>query len=93
MALIGNTVRIYAEFRDWSKALGDPTELTLTFYDRRRNVLSTVPAASIVKDELGKYHYDYTIPDTASPVIVYEFKGKLSATPIVTRGEIPVRWS
>lgn len=93
MALIGNTVRVRAEFRGWDKALADPTDLALKFYARRRTQLGTaVAAGSLTKVSAGIYYYDYTIPDTASPEIIYEFSGTLQGMPIVGRGEIPVRW-
>ena len=92
MAFIGNTVRIKGTFRDWNGALGDPTGLTLKLYDQLRNQIGAT-LSSFTHEGTGVYHYDYVIPDVQTPYLVYEWAGTLSGTPILGRGEIPVRWA
>jgi hypothetical protein len=95
MALVGNTVRLTAKFYDFNNALADPAGIvaTLKFYDSKKNQIGvTVNLTVANKVSTGIMRYDYTIPNTTSPFIIYEFSGTVDGVPSLDRGSIPVRW-
>lgn len=96
MALVGNTVKVQASFFNFANALIDPTvgSIFVKFYDSKMNVLSgpTLLTVAANKVSTGIFVYNYTIPVTTSPTIIYEFVATVDAVPSLNRGVIPVRW-
>lgn len=63
MATRGTTERLTASFFDTPGGPAeDPTTLTLTIYLNAAPVFGPVTLPSIVKDGVGRYHYDYMVP-------------------------------
>lgn len=95
MALVGNTVRLTAKFYNFNNALSDPAGIlaTLKFYDSKKNQIgATVNLTVANKISTGIMQYDYNIPNTTSPFIIYEFSGTVDAVISLDRGSIPIRW-
>lgn len=94
MAYIGNTIRLRASFYNFSDVLTDPTAITLKFYDQKRvQIGSDISITVANKVSTGIYEYDYTIPNTTSSAIVYEWRGLISGEVSLARGVIPLRWA
>lgn len=95
MPFIGNTIRLVVKFKDFDQEYADPDEIILRFYDHRRNQIGGDITLNLVTDKIdtGIYQYTYTIPDTVSRSIIFEFTGDLDGTPSIGRGEIPLRWA
>ena len=74
MALIGNTVKLKAEFINYDGKQLDVHDVTLTIYDERKRVVLTVPEANLSKNGTGNFSYDYLVPEGATPYY-YEFSG------------------
>lgn len=92
MALIGDTIRLRAEFRTWDGLAADPENIELRIYDKdRRQIGETISISSGHRTALGAYQYDFIVPNQSSPVY-YEFSGLLEDAPIVARSRIEVDW-
>lgn len=86
--VMGDTIRLCAEFRDWNGELSDPDNVELTIYDQNKNKIVTLNPD---KEDTGIYFYDYTIELNDSVPITFEYKGILSGTPATRRKSfIPV---
>lgn len=94
---VGTTVRLRATFYSLDGVLTDPTAITVTIYDARRNVLSTTTLNLVSsKESTGVYRYDYTIPASIRDrdgELYYEFAGTVGGVASVERAPLPVRWS
>ena len=88
MPLIGNTVRLKAEFRDFNGELTDIENPRVVVYDSKRKVILDAEPERI---EEGKYQYDYVIPNVIGP-LYFEFAGAIEGLPILGRTIIDKRW-
>jgi hypothetical protein len=88
MAINGDTVRLTATFKNFADTLVDPTSITVKFYDQSKTQIGTT-ITEVVKDDVGVYHYDYTIPDGYKK-IYYEWTGMIDDKPSVERDIIQV---
>lgn len=85
MALMKNTVRLRAEFRNFDQELSDPSDITLTIYKQVNNqIMTSASPADIVRESLGTYHYDYLVPLGVGN-LYYEWSGTLDTTVITNR--------
>ena len=89
MALIGNTVRLEAEFEDFDGELVSPDDVKVIIYDGRREIIHK---ADVTPYETGKYHYDYTIPAEPLGQLYVEFSGMLAGKPKAGRTTLERRW-
>jgi hypothetical protein len=90
VSLIGNTVRLKGEFKDFDGVLTAVDNVVLKVYDGyKKQVGEDVP---LVATEIGKYQYDYVIPNDVVGPLYYEFKGELSGNPILGRAIIDYAW-
>ena len=95
MPLIGNTVRLKAEFKDLDGNLTDIEEPKVVVYDSNREVIL---AAEPERVGVGKYQYDLIVPDykeagKQNEPLVFEFSGSLEDKPIVGRASFERMWS
>ncbi len=89
MPLVGNTVRLKAEFRDFNGEHVSPDNVILRIYDGyKKQVSEDIP---VLPTSLGKYQYDYVIPDVIGP-LYFEFVGTIGGLPILGRAIIDKRW-
>lgn len=92
MPLIGNTIKLRAEFKDFDGIPYDPTDITLTVYDDNRVLVSgPISLGEGNKISNGVYEYDYTIP-AGNTNLVYEFKGLIGGKPVLGRSKISRTW-
>ena len=89
MPLVGNTVRLKAEFRDFNGEYVSPDNVILRIYDGyKKQVGEDIP---VLPSDVGKYQYDYVIPDVIGP-LYFEFSGEIDGKPILGRTIIDKRW-
>jgi hypothetical protein len=81
-AVIGDTIRLSAEFKDWDGLPADLDDVTITIYDQNKEEMESFTP---IRDDVGKYYYDYTVKLNESVPITFEYKGMLSNTPITRR--------
>ncbi len=92
MPLIGDTVRLKAEFRTFAGIVADPTDITLKVYNAyRRQIGEAIAIGPEHRTGPGAYQYDYTLPE-GTDVIYYEWSGMLEGLPVVARGRMPALW-
>lgn len=90
MAIIGDTIKLQVEFYDWDGNLATPTATTLKIYDiRKTEILQATP----ILVGVGKYEYEYTIPQLPGNMFYYEFSGILEGAPIVSRKKFDNIWA
>ncbi len=89
MPLIGNTVRLKAEFKDFNGEYVSPENVILRIYDvYKKQVGEDIPVSP---SGVGKYQYDYVIPDIAG-TLYFEFVGTIGGLPILGRATIDKKW-
>lgn len=73
----GDMVRISAAFTNLSDVPADPTTITLKIRVDDSTISTFVFGSSaMVKDSVGNYHYDYTVPTTNTTCKVeYRWEG------------------
>ena len=67
--IIGNTVRLRAEFKDLDDNYYDPDDVVVTVYNCSMTAIATTDAT---RDSTGQYYHDYTL--TADDY-AFEFSG------------------
>ncbi len=89
MALIGNTVRLKAEFKDFNGEYVSPENVILRIYDGyRKQIGEDIPVSPIA---VGKYQYDYVIPDVVG-TLYFEYVGTIGGLPILGRAAVDKKW-
>jgi len=93
MALIGNTVRLKAEFRDYEGMLmdPDPESVRLTLYDGRRKRIGE----SIIPErvETGIYRHEHVVTGDDLRPVYFEFAGTAGGMPILGRAILESEWT
>lgn len=97
MAIIGNTIRLSAEFKSFAGVYTDPTLVTLKIYDKNMaQIGETVVLGDAHKNGIGKYYYDYLVPDDKrlgiNTLTFYEFCGIIDGEPALNRGQFIREW-
>jgi hypothetical protein len=88
MALIGNTIRLKAQYETFAGVLSDPAQIQLTITVRNTGQVLIVRSGSeITRESEGVYYYDYTIPDGIDN-LMEEWYGILENSDIINRKEI-----
>ncbi len=89
--IIGNTVRLHAEFRDSAGQLEDADAVKVRIYDGGRNLLEEHDVAPYAT---GQYQHNYTIPQDPVPGILYfEFSGECGTYDAVGRSTLERVWA
>jgi len=89
MPLIGDTIRLKAEFKDFNGEHVSPENVYLRIYDGYKKQVGE--DILVLPSDVGKYQYDYVIPDVIGP-LYFEFVGTLEGLPILGRATIDKRW-
>lgn len=93
MALMGNTIKIRAEFEDFSGVHMDPETVELKIYDYAHRVIEgPIQIQESHKIDIGVYEYPYTVP-YGKDELYYEFTGVIEGNPSVGRGKITRKWT
>ena len=90
MALIGNTIRITAEFVTWAGSKADAEKPKLTVYQG----LTPIETIELTEENhigVGRYQVDYIIPEGRS-ALVFELKGLVEGMPEIARIEEKRIW-
>ncbi len=89
--IIGNTVRLHAEFRDSAGQLEDADDVKVRIYDGGRNLLEEHDVAPYAT---GQYQHNYTIPQDPVPgILYYEFAGECGTYDAVGRSTLERVWA
>jgi len=94
VALVKNTIRLYATFTTFSDLFSDPTEITLTIREVNDKTLISsysYSASTITRESEGVYYATLTMPEGIGS-LEYEWTGTLEDYPIVNRGTIAREW-
>lgn len=91
MPLIGDTVRLKAEFRDFDGEYVDPDEVKVKLFDGGKKQLGE----DITPDRVdtGKYQCDYVVPSGGPGPLYFEFSGMIGGMPVVGRATIAREWA
>ena len=90
MPLIGDTIRLKGEFKDFDENYADPDDVKLVIYDgQKRQIEESTP----LNPEVGKYYYDYTVPSGSTSTMYFEFIGTIGGMPVVGRKSFERKWS
>jgi hypothetical protein len=93
MAVIGNTIKLRAEFKDYEGNLCDPDSVELRILDNmKRQLGDTMIVSTIYRVSTGIYEYPFVVPDGAGQ-LTYEFRGTIEGNPAIGRGTITRTWS
>jgi len=95
MPLIGNTIRLKAEFRNFNGELFDIENPKVVVYDSNREVILSAEPERV---GVGKYQYDLIVPDykeagKQKEPLVFEFSGEIDGQPVVGRSSFERVWS
>lgn len=85
----GNTVRLTGRFYDWADQPTDPEAVKLLILNDKYQVIKTVSAEEIKRQEIGVYHY-YYVTDTIG-ILYYEWNGTINGYPSLKRRSIIVK--
>ena len=85
MPLIGDTIRLKGEFKDFNGKLTDIENPKVVVYDSKRKVILDAEPERVEK---GKYQYDLIVPDykeagKQNEPLVFEFSGEIGGQPVV----------
>jgi len=90
MPLVGDTVRLKSEFKDYNGELVDPDDVKIIIYDSRyKKIEEFTPSRS----EKGRYCLDYTIPSGETNIMYFEFQGKIDDKPVLGRMGFKRKWA
>ena len=89
MPIIGNTIRLFAEFSTFSGVLSDPVNIVLEIYDTDQTY--TFSGSQITKQSVGIYYCDFTIPN-GQGWLNYKWSALLEDEAIVNKGKIEREW-
>ena len=89
--LTGNTIRLFAEFRDLDGQLVDIMFPKLTIYNSKYKNILEVNLNDDNKISTGKYFYDFKT-SLEPKRIIYEFSGELDGTPTLDRNSFVTRF-
>jgi len=96
MPIVGDTVKLKAEFSAWDGTHADPTDVVVRVYDPNRKLLSVLNVAQEHRISAGIFEIPYILPYEGGvmfPFISYEFTGNLEGFPITGRKRLDLEWS
>lgn len=91
----GDTVRLICTFTDWAPegsvgAVIDPSSVYVSTYYENKTLIAANQAT--VKDAVGVYHFDWTLPLTPGNYVA-EFNGSYHGETIVERVRVSVKFA
>jgi hypothetical protein len=92
MAIIGNTIRLKAEFYGVGGEAVSPATAVLRFFDYRKVQMGEdIILTDDHKLDPNVFAYNYTVPDGVGDIF-YEFSTVINGYPILSRGKITREW-
>jgi hypothetical protein len=92
LALMGSTIEIQAEFRDFSGKLVDPNIIEFKVYEKLNQLMYSQQIPQTNKVSTGIYKFNYTIP-VGNGSLVYEVLGKIGDTvSLAAREKLTREW-
>lgn len=98
MPLIGDTIRLSCVFHKFDGTVSDVNDIVLKIYDQREQQYGvSITGTDIVREDVGSYYYDYTIPSDVTilgknSVMYYEFSGTLEGKSAIARKSFKRKW-
>ncbi|ADL07752.1 hypothetical protein [Thermosediminibacter oceani] len=86
MALVGDTIRLYVEFRNFENEKIDPSNINLQILDEQGQEIENITIDSSNKLDVGKYFYDYVVPEGTGD-LYFVFSGICNNKPIKAKGK------
>ncbi len=80
--LVGNTVRLQAEFKDFDGTYFTPDNRKVRIYDGGMNVVKEAVPVTITT---GKYYYDHIL---SKGDYAFEFYGEIGGFPVLSRAPL-----
>ena len=77
----GDTIRLSATFKDFSRNLVDPSAMSLKVYDSTGTAVISKVLADLTRESVGVYRYDWTT--TTNGDYIYEYSGTLASGAVV----------
>ncbi|GGJ77105.1 hypothetical protein GGR02_003019 [Anoxybacillus voinovskiensis] len=91
MALAGDTVRLRCHFRSFDGQNIDPADVKLRIYDTQKQLIEEFILDDSQKENVGIFYFDYILPDDKQEII-FEFRGLYDGKPILTRGQVKIKY-
>ena len=84
--LMGDTIKLSAEFKSFSGVTVDPENITVKFMTGKGQQIGEIIPLNVSNHRVsaGIYIYEYVVPSEPN-TIIYEFKGFVDGKPIVGR--------
>lgn len=92
MAYSGDTIRLKVHFKTFDGVLIDPSNITLTIYDKDEQQIEQFQLTDSDKEKVGVYFYDYVLPANQE-IIIFEFAGVYNNKPILIRDEVKISFN
>lgn len=92
MAYSGDTIRLKVNFKTFGGTLIDPSDITLTIYDKDKQQIEQFILTDSDKETVGVFFYDYVLPANQE-LIIFEFAGVYNTKPILIRDEVKIRFT
>lgn len=93
MALVGDSVRLLVQFKTCEGVSIEPQAITLTIYDNAQVEVITIPEDELVREGIGKYYYDFIVPDELIEYFIFEYAGLHNNKPILSRGKVNISFT
>ena len=85
MFTVGSTIRINIEYCNFENILEDPFEPKILIYNYKRELIDEIFLGENHKISLGKYNYDYTIPESSYNKLYIETSGYIDGKIKISR--------
>lgn len=89
MAYSGDTVRLKVHFKTFDGTFINPSDITLTIYDKDKQQIEQFILTDNDKETVGVYFYDYVLPANQE-LIIFEFAGVYNTKPILVRDKVKI---
>lgn len=93
MAIRNDTVRLKVQFKTFTGIKVEPIDIRLVIYDKQRVEVTEVLQDDLIKEDTGKYYYDYVVSDELLEYFYFEFGGIHNNKPILSRGKVDIQFN
>jgi len=89
--LSGDSIRLKVNFKTFTGQPVNPVNLTLTIYKTEQTQIEQFTLDDTNKLDVGVYFYDY-VPASELNEFIFEFAGTYNDKPILSRGQVKVKF-